>query len=305
MNAVQKQYLHEHLIEEITSKLTKAVVYVDTNTSLEDTCKMMGKNDISAVPILDVNSNSFVGMIDIVDIAHFISYTYEQKRKSTQEGSELHLFKDVKAVDLLSISEEGKLMYTFSPKMSLDCVLEPFSKGIHRALITTEGDRKYHILSQGDIVKFLFESGQFDDWFAKPMMDIPALFQYKSPVASISSDSPAIEGFKKLGRNNFGAIAVKDADGTLIGNLSASDLRGVAVDFLIRTILRPARQFLQLVHGIDDADPVTSKLEDSLGSVVKKLHFKHMHRVWIVDGQGKIDTLVSFSDICRVFTDVY
>lgn len=87
----QKQFLHDHTIEEITSKLAKAVVYVDTETSLEETCKMLGKNDISAVPILDVNSNSFIGMIDIVDIAFFISHTYEQ-RKITTGMLHFHLF---------------------------------------------------------------------------------------------------------------------------------------------------------------------------------------------------------------------
>jgi len=296
--------LRDHTIEEITSNLTKAVVYVDTNTSLEETCKLLGKNDISAVPILDVSSNSFVGMVDIIDIAFFIANTYEQKRKATEEGRGFNLFSDVRAFDLLPISDEGKLMYTFSPKMSLDCVLEPFSKGIHRALVTTEGDQKYHILSQVDIVKFLYESGQFGEWFATSLQDTRAIFEFKPKMASISGDAPAIEGFKKLGRNKFGAVAVLDADGTLIGNLSASDLRGVAVEYLIKTILRPAKKFLELVKGID-AVPVIAKMDDSLGSVVEKLLDNHTHRVWVVDGQGKLDSLVSFSDVCRVFTDVY
>jgi len=298
--------LHEHTIEEITSKLTKAVVYVDTNTSLEDTCKILGKNNISSVPILDVNSNSFVGMLDIVDIACFVAFSYEQRQKSTTEGMELSLFKDVRAFDLLSISDEGKLMYTFSPKMSLECTLEPFSKGIHRALVTTEGDQKYHILSQVDVIKFLYESGRFSNWFSKSLNDLPALFEFKPAIASIYGEASAIEGFKKLGRNKIGAVAVLNSvDGTLIGNLSAADLRGVAVDFLIKTILRPAKQFLELVRGLDDSAPVVAKMTDSLGGVVEKLVSNHMHRVWIVDDQGKLNSLVSFSDVCRVFTDVY
>jgi len=305
MDAVKKQFLHEHTIEEITSKLTKAVVYIDTETSLEETCKILGQNGISAVPILDVKSNSFVGLIDIVDIAFFISHTYNQPRENTSESGELSLFKDVRASDLLSISEEGKLMYSFSPKQSLDCTLEPFSKGIHRALITTGDDQKYHVLSQVDVIKFLYESGQFDEWFSESLEDIPALFEFRPSIMSMSGDSPAIEGFRKLGRNKFGAVAILDSEGTLIGNLSASDLRGVAVEFLIKTILRPAKNFLQLVKGRDDAAPVVAKMEDSLGSVVQKLIENHMHRVWIIDGQGKLDSLVSWSDICRIFTELY
>eukprot|EP00026_Physarum_polycephalum_P011093 Phypoly_transcript_11290.p1 GENE.Phypoly_transcript_11290~~Phypoly_transcript_11290.p1 ORF type:complete len:304 (+),score=42.82 Phypoly_transcript_11290:241-1152(+) len=302
MDQAQQQFIHEHTIEEITSNLTKAVVYVDTNTSLEETCKLMGKNEIVAVPIYDVNANRFVGMIDIVDIAFFVAFSYEQKHA---EGNESILFKDVRAHDLLSISTEGKLMETFSPKVTLDKVTEAFSKGIHRALITTEGDRKYHILSQVDVVRFLHKSGKFDNLFSKTLNELPILFKFHPPIETMNGDAPAINGFKMLGRDRLGAVAVIDIDGNLIGNLSASDLRGVAVEYLIKTILRPAKQFLQLVRGLDDAHPVTAKMNDSLGSVVDKMVEHKLHRVWIVNDQNKLDSLVSFSDICRLFSDAY
>lgn len=127
----------------------------------------------------------------------------------------------------------------------------------------------------------------------------------------------------------------------MIGNLSASDLRGVAVECLIKTILRPAKKFLELVRGLDDAAPVIAKYprtchfllsplglvlvlalafsrplslritltlgtrDDTLGSVVQKVSSNHMHRVWVVDDQGKLDSCVSLTDICRVFTELY
>lgn len=74
--------MQEHKIEEIVAHIDKPVIYVDTETSLEETCKYLGQNGISAVPILDNSKNRFVGMVDIVDIAFFISYAYEQKRKA-------------------------------------------------------------------------------------------------------------------------------------------------------------------------------------------------------------------------------
>jgi len=277
---------------------------VDTETSLEDTCKILGQNNISAVPILDVQQNNFVGIIDNVDIALFISFAYEQKRKEHAEGVktfDLDIFKGARASDLLPISDEGKLMWSFSPKRSLESTLEPFSKGIHRGLVTTEGDHKYHILSQGDVIKFLYQSGQFNELFSKSLNELPIMFEFKPQVVSITADTPAIVGFKKLGRSRVGGVAVVDSEGKLIGNLSAADLRGVAVDFLIKTILRPARDFLELVRGGEGAKPVVATYDDSFGSVVNKMLHNHVHRVWIVDYQGKLDTLVSFSDVCRTF----
>lgn len=301
--AAAKKFLKEHTIEEITSNLTKEMIYVDTETTLEQTCKILGQNHISAVPILDVQKNKFVGIIDTVDIALFISFAYDQKRKEAAEGVktfDLDLFKDARASDLLTISDEGKLMWSFSPKQNIESTLEPFSKGIHRALVTTEGDYKYHVLSQSDVIKFLYESGQFNELYSKSLNELPVMFEFKPKMVAITADTPAIVGFKKLGRSRVGGIAVIDTDGKLIGNLSAADLRGVAVDYLIKTILRPARDFLELVRG-GQAPPVTATYDESFGSVVHKMLHNHVHRVWIVDYQGKLDTLVSFSDVCRVF----
>lgn len=76
-----RDFLQTTPIEDITSHLDKDVIYVDTDTSLEQTCKILGQNNISAVPILDVQKNEFVGIVDLIDIALFISFAYDQKRK--------------------------------------------------------------------------------------------------------------------------------------------------------------------------------------------------------------------------------
>jgi len=306
MDSTARNYLFKTKIEEISSNLTKDVVYVDTETTLEHTCKLLGQNNISAVPIHDVKQNKFVGIIDLVDIAMFISFAYDQKRKEAAEGVntfDLEIFKDARASDLLPISEEGKLMWSFNPKWNIETTLEPFSKGIHRGLVTTEGDYKYHILSQVDVVKYLYESGQFNELFSKTLQDLPVLFEFKPKTVSITADTPAIVGFKKLGRSRVAGIAVLDSEGKLVGNLSASDLRGVAVDYLIKTILRPASDFLELVHGGANAKPIVATYDESFGSLVNKMLQNRVHRVWVVDYQGKLDTLVTFSDVCRVFAN--
>jgi len=287
--------------------MDKAVVYVDKSTSLEETCKYLGVNGISAVPILDQSKNQFIGMVDIVDISCFVAHAYGQK-KTNPEGLALDIFKDVKAADLLPLSEEGKLMWSFNPAESIEKTLEPFCKGIHRALVTSEGDQRYHILSQMDVIKYIYKSGKFNTIFNKPMNDIPDLFKFKPEnIETMDGDSPAIEGFKKLsfGNNKLGAIAILDKDGKLIGNLSATDMKGVCVEFLIKSILRPAKSFMNLVHGrAEESTPVVAKFQDTLGSVVEQMITKHVHRVWIVDDQGKLQSLISLSDVCRVFADL-
>ena len=83
-SSAYRKFLHDHKIDEITSHMKKDVIYVDTETTVEHTCKILGQNNISAVPILDEHQNKFIGIVDLVDIALFISFAYEQKRKDTK-----------------------------------------------------------------------------------------------------------------------------------------------------------------------------------------------------------------------------
>lgn len=69
------------------------------------------------------------------DITLFIAFAYDEKRKDTSNAPSLELFKEVKAIDLLTISEEGSLLWTFTPDASWNDTIDPFSKGIHRALV--------------------------------------------------------------------------------------------------------------------------------------------------------------------------
>lgn len=53
-------------------------------------------------------------------------------------------------------------------------------------------DHKYHILSQVDIIKFLYNSGQFNELFSKSIKDLPVMFEFKPKMVSITADTPAI-----------------------------------------------------------------------------------------------------------------
>lgn len=65
---IDRDYLNLHKISEINEVFSKDLVYVDTNTTLEDTCKLLGAHKINAVPILDFEKNKFIGILDSVGI---------------------------------------------------------------------------------------------------------------------------------------------------------------------------------------------------------------------------------------------
>jgi CBS domain-containing protein len=287
-------------IQDLLGSANKQIIFADQNTSLNEACAILKKNHISSLPIFDSANKSFVGLVDCTDICLLIVFAYAQKTKEVPSGNiyEEDLFKNVKIVDLLRIADEGKLGWTFSPERNVEDTMEAFSKGIHRAVI--HADDGYHLLSQLDAIKFLYNSHKYDSIFNTKLADLPRLFAFQPPLVTIDRSTPAIEGFKKIGREHFGAVPVLDDKGRLIASLCATDLSGTDPT-LLHTLLLPTSVFLKIVHDNKIPPPLTASSDDTLADIVKKMIDTNEHRVWMLDGQGQLNGVITLSDVCKVF----
>jgi len=236
-------------------------------------------------------------------------YVYDQRRKDSAGSVKINaeeLFKDVNIADLLSIAEEGQLCWSFSSSANVEAAVEAFSKGIHRALVyEKEGDElKYHIISQKDIVKYFFNSHKQDELFNAKIKDVGYLLDPQAKLETIESHIAAIEGFKKIGRSHFGAVAVVDDKGSVIASLCGTDLRSID-DSLLHSLLRPADFFLKTIHNNTIPQPLTITVDDTLASAVQKIISNNDHRLWIVDANNKLTGVLTLTDVCRaIFTKI-
>jgi CBS domain-containing protein len=258
------------------------------------------KNNISSLPIFDSAKKEYVGLVDMTDICLLVVFGYAQKSKE-HVGDIYHedLFKSVRVVDLLPIADEGKLAWRFAPDKDVEDTMEAFSKGVHRAIVQL-GEGDYHILSQRDAIKFLLDSHKYDSVFSKRLSELPKLFAFQPPLVSIDASTPAIEGFKKIGREHFGAVPVVDEKGKVFASLCATDLSGTDPT-LLHSLLLPTHIFLKIIHENRIPQPITASGEDTLGDVVQKIMEVGDHRAWMLDGQGNLSGVITLSDICRVF----
>jgi CBS domain-containing protein len=278
----------------------KPLVYANRETSLNEACAILKKNNISSLPIFDSAKKEYVGLVDMTDICLLVVYGYAQKSK--EHAGEIYqedLFKSVKVVDLLPIADEGKLAWSFPPDRDVEDTMEAFSKGVHRAIVQL-GEGDYHILSQRDAIKFLLDSHMYDSVFNKRLSELPQLFEFQPPLVSIDGNAPAIDGFKKIGREHFGAVPVVDEKGKVFASLCATDLSGTDPT-LLHALLLPTHIFLKIVHENKIPQPITASGDDTLGDIVQKIMDASDHRAWMLDGQGNLSGVITLSDICRVF----
>jgi len=276
------------------------LVFADQNTTLNEACELLKKHHISSIPIFDSKKHAYVGLVDFTDICLLVVFSYSQK---LQEGK-LHQinFEDVKLVDLLPLADEGSLAWTFAADGNVEDTMEAFSKGVHRAIVPIKegSSTKYHIVSQRDAVKFLLEQHMFDDVFNSKLSELPRLFAFQNELVTIDEASPAIDAFKKIGREHFGAVPVVDDNGQVFASLCASDLTGTDLT-LLHTLLLPTNAFLKAAHGNNIPKPLTAFSDDTLRDVVQRILEADEHRVWLLNGQGKLNGVLTLSDICKVF----
>ena len=96
------------------------------------------------------------------------------------------------------------------------------------------------------------------------------------------------------------AVAVVDDKGSIVANLSSTDVRGMKSEELC-LVRKPVLEYLKarnptgkLVH------PVTCTPRALLKDVILQLSTAKIHRVWVVDSAMKPVGVVTLSDICRV-----
>eukprot|EP00798_Chlamydomonas_sp_ICE-L_P024795 gene24795-10439_t len=179
--------------------------------------------------------------------------------------------------------------------------------------------RPTDVVSQGDVVKFLWENrAKLGDSLNLTLeqLDLADGFVY-----SVSADTPAIVAFHNMAVDRKSGVAVTDGpDGNLVGKVSSSDLRDLPVDHFALLLL-PVGEFLAIVQGkgpsIEEAvsgkRPVGSSLEllkqtplfslkpsSTLGEVLELLITNGLHRSYVTDADGKPVAVITQTDILRL-----
>jgi len=179
-----------------------------------------------------------------------------------------------------------------SGELSLYHLVETFTRGIHRVpVFDSTGTKVMSVVSQSLVVKFLADHlGQVGRAGSKSLRD---LHLGVKKVVTVDESAKAIEGYRLMDANKLESIAVVGADGKLVAQLSASDLRGLSKE-LFAALDRRISDFTGKAKRVSTCQPDT-KLRD----VVKQLATGSLHRLWIVDKDQRPIGVVSLGDVMK------
>eukprot|EP00798_Chlamydomonas_sp_ICE-L_P022054 gene22054-29119_t len=178
--------------------------------------------------------------------------------------------------------------------------------------------RPTDVVSQGDVIKFLWQNkaklGETVN-LTLESLDLADTFVY-----SVTADTPALVAFHNMAVDHKSGVAIVDSDGKLIGDIAAEDLRDIPIQSF-GILLLPVGEFVSIIHGqgpsVEEAlsgkksesSPVellkatpmqTCKAGSSLGEMLDLLIGHSLHRIYVVDEEGKPKSIVTQTDILQL-----
>ena len=283
-------------------------LYVSTTTKLEEAMKIMKNHKFSSIPVYDKAKKEFVGTLDYFAIMAYVAFG-EFKKALVQSDLASITFEKQLVGELVALSKEGNRVWVFEPTDNLETILEPMSKGVHRVTVNKKKGQKRAVITQRDVIEYLNKwidsqksFGRKYDLFTKK---IGELSLGKTPAVTVPMATTAIDAFQKMYKEDISSLGIVDESGSLVANLSVTDLRWLNHDQKLPAIFLPVMLFLHEVHGENQPrKPVVVDDTATLPVVVARLVETRVKRVWVIDGPGKPTGVITLTDVISKFCSV-
>ncbi|KNC98665.1 uncharacterized protein SPPG_06346 [Spizellomyces punctatus DAOM BR117] len=296
----------------------RPLISVKDSTTVEETFDVLLANDIQAVPVWSEDEKQFISIVDVLDLLTYTAFqpVFDQELEDPSLIQQRADFLQHPVREAIGLTRESERVWTIDEDETILSLLTLMSNGIHRVLIPHTPHTTSRLVTQTDLLRFLFANNHhFDTILCIDANKIMNKQQSQHPAhengihglscTTISMHSRTIQGFKKMRNEGVRSLGVVDEEGILVATLSASDLRGLNQSRLDQ-VLNPPLVFLRHVHGTLPP-PHTCTQRFTLGQVIAYLLFQNLLRVFVIEGTAlgnpKPVGVISMSDVCCVFEE--
>ncbi|ELR20973.1 CBS domain containing protein [Acanthamoeba castellanii str. Neff] len=247
------------------------LIVLEAHDSVDHCLMTLQDNGITAVPILDLENRKYLGMVSALDLAAYVASLFPATEALPEQ---------LPNIELKSIVNFSK-MSPFLPQSldtSLPALMQIFSSGVHRLPLQDDKGNVCGLVSQTDVLRFFVAhlnellGTDLRGSNSLPTIDALGLTKSKRQIEKISTEDSVSQVIDHLYK--VSALALVDADGKLVGDLSADSLRTLS-DYLQ---FGPNALFDEVIGSILDAGK---------------------HRAWVVDAEGRPQAMITLTDIIR------
>ncbi|MCO5548073.1 hypothetical protein L7F22_001530 [Adiantum nelumboides] len=276
--------------------------------------------------ITGVARKQYIGIVSTLDVLFHLA--------ELKDGAQVPLLlAGTRVSTIIGHCLQGLSLWAITPQTSVMEAMDIMSKGLHRALVPLESHMQhstespleseelassYRMLSQTDVVQFLHSKSETLHPILSRSVDALGIIQ--PHVFGVPANTTLVDTMKCMTQAALTAVAVLDSTHDdlrqlhqlvpaigkrIVGNFSASDLRGCSVESFPEWAREGVLQFLRRANATKNAVThiplLTCYPSSTLEYVIRSALEWRVHRVWVVDEQqGLLMGLISFTDILRV-----
>jgi len=268
------------------------LVTIDPEESAANALQILASNKISAAPIFDAKKQLFLGSISVMDLVIWIVRTYALSKNEESNDFDLNQIKIDMSRNVREISDWGLEPFWAIPQdESALSLINNFLKWrrIHRVPVVDPDGHVTGVVSQSDLTRFIQENqGRLEFVLSKTLKELRL---EEGEVVSVLEDESLIKAFGTIVVTGFTGLAVVNHSANLVGNISASDLKGITLDNF-QELNMPIKKFL-------NKTPVTLQRGGTLNDAISKLTNNKVHRIYVVDENNKPLSVISLTTVLR------
>lgn len=274
-------------------------VCLETTSCVRDALQTFNAQKILSVPIATPAKEKagVHGFLDLFDLLSYLLELWDDNEAAEEDGVKKlgEKFLSHNVCDLIDRSDNDTYAAVTGTEHA-HRLIRLFGLGVHRVAMLDMRGALANVLSQSDVVKYLYANinllGEHAD---KPISGLKMITSDK--LISADCEQTAISAFKLLADNFISAVPIIDKSGALVGTLSLSDLK------LIHDDLSPLLFTTSQYKSIKEAMPsVVCTPETTLGAVIGLLASNNIHRVWVVDKNNHPTSVISVTNVCEFLT---
>lgn len=235
------------------------LVMIEVSDTVEQALARLGRYKLQSAPVYRrAPENVLLGFVDVLDIlAYLVHVCGKLQRGPDRESWEistdtLHMMKQrakefnmTEVGELIDFSKRNRFVAmreTATVRMCIDQWLH----GIHRVAVLDNRGWLTGVLSQFSVVEYL---AMIDASQVKELQTNCGNFIFKTenPMC-IGCHTPAIDAFMLMHNRGLSSLGLLDVNGKLVGNISASDLKGIT-SLGFNALLTSCETFLQDVRS--------------------------------------------------------
>ncbi|XP_042865545.1 uncharacterized protein LOC122249063 isoform X3 [Penaeus japonicus] len=276
--------------------LSAKLVVFDTKLQVKKAFFALVYNGVRAAPLWDSTRQRFVGMLTITDFIRILQNFYQSPNRKMEELED-HRLETWRTV----LKDESRPLISIRPDESLYVAIRSLiHHKIHRLpVIDPVTGNVLYIVTHKRILKFLYlyiNELPKPSILQKPLRDMN-IGTYTN-IQTASQDTLIIEALNQFVKHRVSALPIVDAQGKLVDIYAKFDVINLAaegtynnLDVTLRKANEYRNEWFEQVHRCT--------LDETLETVMERIVRAEVHRLVVVDEEGRVVGVISLSDILK------